>query len=250
MKALFDYCAEVGIQSARAYLDAGADVVAVVDPMTSQISSAISKTFVSAPLNKIFDAVRAAGGLSSLFVCGNATRNLEVMADTHCDNISVDETSICETARRLRGTENLFGGNMKLTTVLLLGTPAQAQKDAVDCYDIGSLGVGFVLAPGCDLPYAVPPANLEAVGEIVHDDYARKIARERPLELKSDDFADIVIPDYAALRQDHCRRRHARLRGLRSLRYMLSAAREAAKASSFEVEVIDTRSPAAMASAI
>ena len=36
---------------------------------------------------------------------------------------------------------------------------------------------GFVLAPGCDLPYATPPANLEAIAKIALDPYELEVAK-------------------------------------------------------------------------
>jgi uroporphyrinogen decarboxylase len=88
---LFDYCANIANQMVDAYIEAGIDVIAVVDPMISQIGPGHFNDFVAPPLNKVFDHIRAKGSLSSLFVCGNATRNLEAMCATTCDNISVDE---------------------------------------------------------------------------------------------------------------------------------------------------------------
>ena len=177
VKAVIGFCAAVGVKVARAYLEHGADVIAVVDPMTSQISAEHFEEFVSPAVNQIFDLVRTKGGLSSLFVCGDASRNLEVMGRTTCDNISIDENIALEKVRDVtRGRNKSFGGNLKLTTVLLLGDEDDARLDAIRCIDIGG-GCGFVLAPGCDLPRAVPPRNLEAVAAIVHDAYQREVAK-------------------------------------------------------------------------
>jgi len=48
-----------------------------------------------------------------------------------------------------------FGGNLQLTSVLLLGKPIDAQRNAIACLEAGGER-GFVLSPGCDLPYATP----------------------------------------------------------------------------------------------
>lgn len=237
VKQLLAYCADVGATSAKAYLEAGADVVAVVDPMTSQISAAHFNEFVASPLNVIFDAIGEAGGISSLFVCGNATRNLEVMAQTRCHNMSVDENvdlaklkTVCQAAGKS------YGGNLKLTTALLLGDENDVKRDAVACYDIGE-GKGFVLAPGCDLPYAVPPANLMAVAEIVRDPYQRDVARQLPPSTAQDSFEDIEIPDYAASQKVIVDVVTLDSAGCAPCAYMLSAAQEAARASAVPVLV-------------
>ena len=83
---------------------------------------------------------------------------------------------------------------MKLTVVLLMGDENDAKIETIECLDAGG-DTGFVLAPGCDLPYAVPPANLQAVAELVHDPYQQDVART--LEKKQgDSFDDIELPDY------------------------------------------------------
>lgn len=198
VQEVLDYCAEVGRTAAMAYREAGCDVIAIVDPMTSQISPSHFKEFVMKPVNAIFDTVRASGGYSSFFVCGDATRNLELMCQTNCDNLSVDENiSLANLRDMARANGKSFGGNLKLTTVLLMGTPAQSRKHAVECFDIGGTQ-GYVLAPGCDLPYNVPAENLTAVAEIVHDEYKREVARTMQPEESADTFDDIVLPDYSS----------------------------------------------------
>lgn len=198
---LLAYCRDVAIKTADFYLDRGIDVVAVVDPMTSQISPEHFVQFVTPYVDAIFDHVRERKAFSSLFVCGDATRNLEVMCRTHCDNICVDENiDLGNLARLARAAGKSVGGNLQLTTVLLLGDAAAAARDAVRCLDTCGTE-GFVLAPGCDLPWGVPPENLEAVARIVHDPYQREIARQTVAVGSADDYADIAVPDYAAERE-------------------------------------------------
>ncbi len=195
---VLDFCAKVGVASAQAYLENGADVVAVVDPMTSQVSPKHFATFVTPYVNRIFDSVRAKGGKSSFFVCGDATRNLQNMCETTCDNISIDENISLPRLRDLAvARHKSFGGNMKLTVVLLLGTPTDAKLDAIRCLDEAANAPGFILAPGCDLPFDTPPANLEAIAPVVRDPYQREVARSL-----TSAFAVTIpaVPDYTANR--------------------------------------------------
>lgn len=198
VKALLDYCAGVAERAAAAYLDHGASVVAVVDPMTSQISPEHFAEFVVPPLNRVFDSIRARKGLSSLFVCGDVSRNLEAMVRTHADNISVDEQIPIADLRRLCAAEGKsFGGNLKLTSVLLLGQPDDARQEALALIDQGG-SRGYVLSPGCDLPFHTPPANLQAVAEMTIDAYRRDIARAALKNRAADPFDDVALPDYDA----------------------------------------------------
>ncbi len=197
--AVIDYCADICIKSADIYLDHGADVIGVVDPMTSQISPNHFVQFVTPAMNKVFDHIRARGGISSIFVCGDVTRNLEVMAQTTADNISVDEQIDMVHLRELcEAQAKSFGGNIKLTSVLLLGDEEDTKMEVLDIMN-QSGKKGFILAPGCDLPYAVPSQNLKAVSEMVHDEYARETAKSLQAK-EADSFDDIALPDYHGAR--------------------------------------------------
>jgi uroporphyrinogen decarboxylase len=220
------------------YFAAGIDIIAVVDPMISQISPQHFTDWVAGPLNKVFDHVREKGALSSLFVCGNATRNLEVMCATHCDNVSVDENvDLAKLATIARAAGKSFGGNLQLTVVLLLGTENDARRNAVKCLDLAGDGPGYIMAPGCDLPYAVKPENLEAVAGLIHDPYQLEVARQLPEKVVNDAFDDVVIPDYkneSTVILDVITLDSA---GCAPCAYMLSAAQEAAAASGMLTEV-------------
>lgn len=167
---VMEFCTEVGNFMSKLYIEAGADVVAMMDPMTSQIDPMSFETFVSPYVTDICNTIRENGAMSSLFVCGNAAQNIEVMCDCKPDNISIDENIPLDFVRDIALAKNVsFGGNMKLTVVLLMGTKDDCYRDALDCMDIGGKK-GFILAPGCDLPMATPTENMLAVTELVYDE--------------------------------------------------------------------------------
>jgi hypothetical protein len=234
---IVDFCGEVAVRAATIYLDHGADVVAVVDPMTSQISPAHFETFVAGPMNRVFDAIRARGGLSSIFVCGDVTRNLSAMCATRADNICVDEQIDMAALRNLAAAHGKsFGGNIKLTSVLLLGDEDDARREAIGILDkCGS--TGFILAPGCDLPYAVPEKNLQAIAGIVHDEYSREAARAALSAKAEDTFDDIVLPDYASEEKVIIDVITLDSQSCAPCQYMMAAAIEAAARADFPCEV-------------
>ncbi|MFH1214486.1 MAG: uroporphyrinogen decarboxylase family protein [Candidatus Neomarinimicrobiota bacterium] len=193
---LLAFCSSIARQTADFYLQKGADIVAVVDPMTSQISPEHFRQFVTPALNPVFNHIRAAGGLSSLFVCGDVDRNLECMCETTCDNVSVDEQISLPKLRKLASQYGKsFGGNLKLTVALLMGSADDCRLEAIRNLDEGG-DTGFILAPGCDIPFNVPEQNLQAVTEMIYDEYRREIARQT-LAVREFNFDHIILPDYA-----------------------------------------------------
>ncbi len=177
IKALLQFCQDVCEVIAIRYIEAGCDVIAVVDPMTSQIGPDHFVEFVQPFIEPVFESIRKQNALSSFFVCGHAERNIPAMSRCGCDNISIDENIALEYVRDVCLEKNIsFGGNLQLTTVLLLGTPEESQQNALACMEIGG-EKGFILAPGCDLPYATPPENLAAITTLVLDPYQRDVVR-------------------------------------------------------------------------
>ena len=132
-----------------------------------------------------------------MFVCGDASRNLEVMAKTNCDNMSIDENISLERLKELGDKyDKSIGGNLKLTVALLLGNEDECKLDAIRCIKAAGGSKGFVLSPGCDIPWGVPEKNLQAVATMLLDEYQREVA-ERTLKAgEQDKFEDILLPDY------------------------------------------------------
>ena len=175
---LMKFTTAVGKKVADMYIDAGCDIIAVVDPMTSQISPDTFRQFVTPYATEIFHEIRERETFSSFFVCGHAQKNVEAMCETKPDNVSVDENIPLDFVKQVCQDHGLsFGGNLQLTVVLLMGTEDDVRRDVIECMTHGG-DTGFILAPGCDLPYGVPQKNLELVADIVHDPYQQDVARE------------------------------------------------------------------------
>jgi len=176
---LMEFCTKVAKAMSDYYLEAGCDIIAVVDPMVSQIGPDTFETSVTPYCKDLFSHIRDCGALSSFFVCGNAAHNLEEMCHCAPDNISIDENIPLELLKEVTDKHQIsFGGNMKLTSVLLMGTAEESMFEAIDCMDKGGK-TGFILAPGCDVPMSTPVENLEAVTNIIHDTYQQDILRAK-----------------------------------------------------------------------
>lgn len=174
---LMRFCTDVSKEMSRLYAEAGCDIIAIVDPMTSQIGTDQFDTFVSEYMKEIFSHITKLGKYSSFFVCGDAQHNIEAMCNCMPDNVSIDENIPLDYVRDICVSKEIsFGGNLKLTATLLLGTIADSEKDALECLAKGGER-GFILAPGCDLPYKTVVENLTAVKDIATDKYKRDIAQ-------------------------------------------------------------------------
>jgi len=180
------------------YIDAGMDVIAVVDPLVSQVSPKHIELLLSDAFKAVFDYCRSRDVFSSFFVCGNATKQIEVMCKMGPDGISIDENVNMPEAKKTTDSYNVtIGGNIPLTTTMLYGNQNDNMKavvDLIDSLDAVSKG-NYIISPGCDMPYATPVDNtISVVHAVKHTDSARKMIENYETVV---DTSDVEIPDYA-----------------------------------------------------
>ncbi|MGC9350226.1 MAG: uroporphyrinogen decarboxylase family protein [Anaerolineae bacterium] len=198
LEELIAFSADVVRRMSELYMDAGMDVIAIVDPLVSQISPRHFKALLSDPYEELFDFIRERGVLSSFFVCGDATKNIEVMCQTGPDSISIDENIDLPAAKEITDRhEIVLGGNIPLTTHMLLGNQQDNMKFVVDLLDRIDTE-NFILAPGCDMPYDVPVENVVGVVQAVRDPDGTRAMLEN-YQAESLDLDAVVLPDYGQL---------------------------------------------------
>ena len=197
VKDLIGYCSQVACKMAEMYIDAGMDVIAVVDPLISQVSPKHIEKMMSESFTALFDFIRMKGAYSSFFVCGNATNQIEVMCKMNPDGISVDENVNLKNAKEVTDRYNItIGGNIPLTTTMLHGTQEDNMKSVVDLIDSINSKTNFIISPGCDMPYATPMENTIACAQAAkHPDSTRELIKNYQSATSFD--IDVEIPDYA-----------------------------------------------------
>jgi uroporphyrinogen decarboxylase len=238
VQALLHYANSVAMCMAQFYIEAGMDVIAVVDPVISQISPRHFKKFMSAPFSELFSAIREQGALSSFFVCGDATKNIEGMCQTGPDCIAVDENIQMLPAKEITDRYNIvLEGNIPLTSRMLLGTQQDNMQyvlDLLDTLDHHNL----IISPGCDMPYATPVDNVIGAAEALRDpERARLIVSN--YQAKDIDLSGVELPDY-----DHLPRTLMEVFTLDSsacaaCSYMMAAANRAADALPGKVDLVE-----------
>jgi uroporphyrinogen decarboxylase len=238
MDSLLAFTAEVARRVAAMYIGAGMDVVAVVDPLISQISAAHFERFMSGPFSSIFDFIRERKAFSSFFVCGDATRNIEVMCKTRPDSISVDENVNLAAAKDICDKYDVtIGGNIPLTSVMLHGSQQDNMKCVIDLYDAVKNRKNLIIAPGCDMPYDVPVENAIAVTQaVLQEADVRKILENY---VAADDSIEVVLPDYAHLEKPFMEVFTLDSETCAACTYMMGAAMEAKREFGDQIDVIE-----------
>ncbi len=198
VEQLLDFCKKVAICMSDMMIKAGMDVIAVVDPLVSQISADHFTQFLTKPFTELFEDINKKA-FSSFFVCGDATRNLAVMCETKPHSISIDENVDMVAAKAITDKYNVvIGGNIPLTSVMLHGSQQDNIKAVVELIDSVESTQNFIVAPGCDMPYAVPVENTIAVAQaVLETDTMRETVKN--YQSASFDVDAVELPNYEAL---------------------------------------------------
>lgn len=197
VRELIRYCTNIAARMAEYYTEAGMDIIAIVDPVISQISPEMFSQYLHDPLSGIFRDIKKKGAYSSLFVCGDASKNIEVMCRTKPDILSIDENIDMNEAKKITDAHGIVvGGNIPLTTVMLLGTQQDNVRFITD-FLAETDNSNLIISPGCDMPYDTPPENVTGIMDAIRNPESAKKMLENYQE--SIDDTDVELPNYAQL---------------------------------------------------
>jgi MtaA/CmuA family methyltransferase len=145
--AVCEFAGKVGAISAQFYAEMGCDVIAIIDPVASQIRSATFQEFVTPNVDAAINAINNAGKTSTFFICGDATKVLKDVCQLKTHGFAIDEQLNMNFVRDLAREHNKgFGGNLKLTLALSLGL-LSPREDAIVSLAAGG-HIGYTFAPG------------------------------------------------------------------------------------------------------
>ena len=237
-QALLAYTARAVNAVVAMYIEAGMDVIAVVDPVISQISPRHFQRFMHEPFHQVFDFIRASGAFSAFFVCGDATKNIEAMCLTGPDCIAVDENVNMLAAQQVTARHNItLEGNIPLTSRMLLGSQQDNMQYVIEMLDTLDPH-NLIISPGCDMPYATPVENVIGAAEAIRDpEQARLILAN--YKAQNIDLSAVILPDYAHLAKPLMEVFTLDSASCAACSYMLAAAVRATSALDHTVDLIE-----------
>ncbi|MEN6479430.1 MAG: uroporphyrinogen decarboxylase family protein [Anaerolineales bacterium] len=164
--AVLRLCTDVLLPYVRALDDAGADMIAILEPSGSLLSPRLFRPFCGEYVAELVAAMRA---MPILHICGRTTPLLEAMAATGAYGLSLDSAvSLPQAAERLPGDLVLIG-NLDTVTVFNQLDPRGVYRAARDLIDAMAPHPNFILSSACDLPLDTPHGNIDALLEAARD---------------------------------------------------------------------------------
>lgn len=161
--ALMDIAVDNAIEFAGAQLEEGADTIGVGDAIASQISPDMYERLVFPRERKLVDAIREAGGLARLHICGDINHLLPIIAGLGIDILDCDWMVDMEEARRLLGMKVTLTGNLDPVNAVMKSTPDKIREALRVVYR--KVGNPYFVNAGCEIPMETPPENLRALCE-------------------------------------------------------------------------------------
>jgi MtaA/CmuA family methyltransferase len=145
--AVLKYCAEILRKSTSIYCEIGCEIVAIVDPVASQIQDEVFKEFVHPYCQDAISLIHEEGKTSSFFICGDATKVLDSVCQLGTHSFAIDEHLNLNFVRDLARKYGLgFCGNLKLTLAMSLGLISPREDALINLAAGGT--EGYVFAPG------------------------------------------------------------------------------------------------------
>ncbi|MBN1122679.1 MAG: uroporphyrinogen decarboxylase family protein [Anaerolineae bacterium] len=162
VRACLEFATEVIVRVAKAYDEAGAEVIAVLEPTASFISPDAFREFSGGYVRQIFEAVEAA---PILHICGNTNHLIEGMCETGAQGLSLDSAlDFGEIIKRVPEDVVLIG-NVDPVAVMVEGTAEEVREAVRALVDKMAGYPNFLLSTGCDLPPETPLENIGAFME-------------------------------------------------------------------------------------
>ena len=171
VERLLEYTTEQVITYGRALIDAGAHVTMMGESLAGPdvCGPDLYRRFALPYERRVIETLAAEGKPMGLHICGDATRIVEDMVETGAPFLQVDHKIDRHVAKRAAEGRTTLVGTVDPSGMLALGTPDDVKAAARADIAILAPNGGFMLAPGCALPYDTPEVNIKALVEAARE---------------------------------------------------------------------------------
>jgi len=156
-----------GVAFARAQVAAGAHMIGLGDSIASLVSPRQYRQLALPYEQRVFAAVREAGAIPRLHVCGDTSHLVPDMARSGAEIVDLDWMVDLGRAAEAFGDGPAPCGNFDPVAVMLQGTPDEVAEAVRACAAAG--GPRHLSAAGCEIPDGTPDANLRAQAQALRE---------------------------------------------------------------------------------
>lgn len=168
LEVLCRFCTRVIQDYARALINAGADLLCILEPTAVILGPAQFERFSAAYVRHIIESYKYSGVDTIYHTCGNTMHLVEAMAGSGVSAVSLDspQTGVdMVKAARIAGPDVVVMGNINPTSVMKDGSADEVRRACRNLLEEMREVPNFILSTGCDLPPGVPLENMHAFME-------------------------------------------------------------------------------------
>jgi MtaA/CmuA family methyltransferase len=160
VEELLELLVEQQIAFAKEQVALGAHMIGLGDAIASLISPKLYRRFALPYEQRIFAAVKEAGAIPRLHICGDTNHLVTDMAQSGAEIVDLDWMVDLEKAAEAFGDGPAPCGNFDPVAIMLRGTPEKVGEATRSCAAAG--GPRHFSAAGCEIPDHTPEANIQA----------------------------------------------------------------------------------------
>jgi uroporphyrinogen decarboxylase len=167
VRQLLAYTTEQVITYGRALIDAGAHLTGMGDSIAGPdvCSPDVYRRFALPYERQVVETLAAEGKTISLHICGNTALIADDMVESGSALLAIDFKTDRDIIKNATRGRTAIMGTVDPSAVMTRGTPDEVRAAArADMHALAG-GGGFILAPGCALPYSAPEENIRALVE-------------------------------------------------------------------------------------
>jgi uroporphyrinogen decarboxylase len=160
--ATLNYAEDVITRYAKELVNAGADLVAILEPTATFLSP---QSFIRFSGNYVTRIARRLDTITVLHVCGDTTRLVPAMGQIEVQGLSLDAMVDFSKAAQKIPPDMVLIGNLDPVRVMVNASPDGVRKAVQKLLDEMAPYENFILSTGCDLPHETPLENIRAFME-------------------------------------------------------------------------------------
>jgi uroporphyrinogen decarboxylase len=157
--ATLNYVEEVITRYAKELVNAGAELVAILEPTATFLSPGYFTRFSG---NYVTRIARRLDAMTVLHVCGDTTRLVPAMGQVEVQGLSLDAMVDFVKAAPKIPSEMVLIGNLDPVRVMVNEPPDGVRMAVRQLLDDMAPFENFILSTGCDLPFETPLENIQA----------------------------------------------------------------------------------------
>ncbi len=155
-------CTEKILDYTGVLIDAGAQIIAVLEPSAMMLGPDQFREFSQEYTKSIVELCHKRDVGMVYHICGNTEHLLESMNDSGADALSLDSDVNFSKAAQVVKDDIILIGNLCPTGTIMTGNPEAVEKEVCNLANSMKDTPNFILSTGCDLPLEVPEVNVTA----------------------------------------------------------------------------------------